>query len=54
MVERESVKKGNLDKFIFAIKPSNLSQDEKETWEGTVSTIRKSITNATTEIKRAL
>ena len=37
VVRRESIEKGDLNRFIFAITPKNLGQDESSNWEGTVT-----------------
>ena len=43
VVQRESVEKGNLSRFIFAISPKSVSSDEVDSWEGTVTQLRKSM-----------
>ena len=43
IVQRESVQRGNLSRFIFAIRPKSLGQDELGSWEGTVTQLKKAI-----------
>lgn len=51
VVPRESVKEGNLSRFIFAISPKALGTDEGSSWEGTVTQLKKTMDAATTTIK---
>ena len=48
LVPRETVAKKNLDRFIFALSPTSLSQDENGNWEGTVTALQKAINISTT------
>ena len=43
IVKRESVERGNLSRFLFAIQPKNSASDEGNAWEGTVTQLNKSM-----------
>ena len=43
VVRRESIEKGNLSRFIFAITPKALGADELGSWEGTVTQLKRTI-----------
>ena len=43
IVKRESVERGNLSRFLFAIQPKNSASDEGNQWEGTVTQLNKSM-----------
>ena len=43
IVKRESIKRGNLSRFLFAIQPKNSASDEGSAWEGTVTQLNKSM-----------
>ena len=47
VVERESLEKENLSRYIFAIKPKALGTDESASWEGTVTRLKKALDNGT-------
>ena len=43
IVKRESVERGDLSRFLFAIQPKNSASDEGNQWEGTVTQLNKSM-----------
>ena len=43
VVRRESEERGDLSRFIYAISPKSLGQDEAGSWEGTVTQLKKAI-----------
>ena len=43
VVRRESLARGTLSRFVFAIRPKAMGADESATWEGTTTIIQKSI-----------
>ena len=43
LVERETLARGNLSRYLFAVEPKALASDENSSWEGTVSQLRKMI-----------
>lgn len=51
IVRRESVKQGDKNRFIFAITPKSLGQDEAGSWEGTVTQLKKAIDTSMSQIK---
>ena len=54
VVTRESQANKTMHRFIFAISPTTVSSDESSTWEGTVTTLKKSINDSTHSIKQAM
>lgn len=51
VVRRESVERGDLNRFIYAISPKTLGQDEAGSWEGTVTQLKKAIDTSMNQIK---
>ena len=43
-----------LAKYIFAITPATLSTDEDDNWEGTITTLKKTIAISTMQIKQQM
>ena len=54
VVSRESQAEGTVHRFIFAISPTTVSTDESSSWEGTVTTLKKTINDSTSVIKQAM
>ena len=54
ITKREKTVNAELAKYIFAITPTNLSTDEDDDWDGSVSTIKEAIADSSIQVMQVM
>lgn len=54
VVPRESIEKGTMSRFLFAIRPKALGTDESGGWTGTTSTLKKVIESQSSSLSQQI
>ena len=53
IVGRESIEEGTLSRFVFAITPKTIANDDQSNWESSVSQLKRSIELNFTSMKKS-
>ena len=54
VVPAESIEKGTLSRFLFAIRPKNLGTDENQGWTGTTAIIKTTIESTSASMTKTI